>query len=333
MPARNVISANAFRWIAAIALTLVSQAPATAQVYPDEFARAFEEQPVRGYVDVDALFWTRNMPGAPLMINGVTGQSIASTTQALDLNVSAAPGITIGQSIGDIFGIQGAFFGFYGWEATGRSILGAGNAATAAVPFPGLPAIAFDPGDYQYYQYNSDLTSVEINMTADLTEHFTFLWGFRYLNLDENIRSVLYENTNALFGAYQVLAQNNLFGFQIGGEQTFFLADSWTLSLNGKVGIFGNAAEQSTIGTFLPGERSGGDGQASVVAQLGLQTAVQLSRHIAIRGGYQALFVDNLALAPSQLTASTWGAGGSGGIRTNGELIAHGGNIGFEITW
>lgn len=316
-----------------MAVVLSLPAPAAAQVYSDEFAQAFEEQPVRGYVDIDALFWTRNMPGAPLMINGVTGQSIFSTTHTLDLNVGAAPAITVGQSIGDVFGIQGSFFGFYDWKATGISVLGAGHAPTADVAFPGLPAIAFDPGDYQTYQYTSDLTNVELNMTADLTDNFRFLWGFRYLNLDENFRGALYENTNALFGTYDILTRNNLFGFQIGGDQTFFLTDSWTLSLHGKVGVFGNAAEQKTFGSFLPGQRTGADGRASVVAQLGLQTAVQLSRNVAIRGGYQALFVDNVALAPSQMTVSNWAAGGAGGITTSGELLAHGGNIGLEITW
>jgi hypothetical protein len=327
--------ATTIRWLPGILLAVVLALPnsAAAQVYSDGFAEAFEEQPVRGYVDIDALFWTRNMPGAPLMINGVTGQSIISTSQALDLNTGAAPGITFGQSIGDVFGIQGVFFGFYGWDASGISVLGAGNAATADVPFPGLPAIAFDPGDYQTYQYTSDLTNIELNMTADLTDGFTFLWGFRYLNLDENFRGTLYENTNALFGGYNIQTQNNLVGFQIGGDQTFFLTDSWTLSLLGKVGIFGNAADQRTVGSFLPGARTGADGRASVVAQLGLQTAVQLSRNIAIRGGYQALFVDNVALAPSQMTVSNWAGGGAGGISTSGELLAHGGNIGFEITW
>lgn len=316
-----------------LAVAFSLPAPAAAQVYPDEFARAFEEEPVRGYVNVDAMFWTRNMPGAPLMINGGTGQAIYNTINTLDLNTAAGPGITIGRSIGDIFGIQGAFFGFYGWEASGTSVLTAGNAATADVPFPGLPAIAFNPGDYQTHRYTSDLTNIELNMTADLTDHFTFLWGFRYLNLDEHFRGALYQNTNALFGTYDILARNNLVGFQIGGDQTFYLTDSWTLSLQGKVGIFGNAAEQKTLGSFLPGERTGADGRASVVAQLGLQTAVQLSRHIAIRGGYQALFVDNVALAPSQITVGNWAGGGAGGISTSGELIAHGGNIGFEITW
>jgi len=327
--------------LACQALVLVLQGPALAQeIVDDSFPGGFEfdDQPVTAYVNIDAIFWTRSMPGAPLMINGGTGQAIASTSNTLDFNVGAGPALTVGGRFDDVLGIEASYFGIYDWKARGTSVLTAGNAATADVPFPNLPALAFDPGDYQTYEYQSDLTSVELNMRADLTDRFNLLWGFRYLNLDETLRGTLYESTNAVFGSYGIQTRNNLFGFQIGGQRTFFLTDFWTLSLHGKVGVFGNAAEQTTSGTFLdggtlPAQRSASDARASIVSQLGLQTAVQLSRHIAIRGGYQVFYANHLALAPNQITTSNWAAGGAGGISTNNELIAHGGNIGFELTW
>ena len=328
--------------LACQALILVLQGPALAQemVVDDVFPQGLpsDDQPITAYVNIDGIFWTRNMPGVPLMINSGTGAAIASTSSLLDFNVGSGPALTAGGRFDDVLGIEASYFGFYDWHARGRFDLTAGNAATADVPFPNLPALAFDPGDYQTYEYKSDLTSVELNMRADLTDRFNLLWGFRYLNLDENFRSTLYESTNAVFGSYGIQTKNNLFGFQIGSQRTFWLTNSWTLSLNGKVGVFGNAAEQTTSGTFLdggtgPAQRSASDARASVVSQLGLQTAVQLSRHIAIRGGYQVFYANNVALAASQITTSNWAAGGAGGISTNDELFAHGGNIGFELTW
>ena len=69
-----------------------------------------------------------------------------------------------------------------------------------------------------------------------------WLYGFRYLNLNEDFSIVstdLQEGTST----YDVHTNNNLFGVQI-GNRVRQSRGRWSLEGTGKAGIFGNAAEQ-----------------------------------------------------------------------------------------
>jgi hypothetical protein len=166
-----------------------------------------------------------------------------------------------------------------------------------------------------------------------------------------------------------VTADNDLFGAQVGGEVgRSWLDDRFGLAVNGKVGIFANSANQfTTNGASL---RAGGS-ETSVLAsgrgrtdfaslyEGGIATKIRLTPRITLRAGYQVVFVQGLALAPTQLaqtgtaiqnssrlvpgaftpsnttppTPSLPPPGTGSGLNTNGNLLLHGPSAGLAVAY
>ena len=139
--------------------------------------------------------------------------------------------------------------------------------------------------------------------------------------------------------------------------------------LNGKVGIFANNASQDTLniaGSTLPGGGSrialqAGRGSTDFASlyEGALTAKVRVTSRISVRGGYQVLFVQGLALAPTQLAATgsaiqksfvlvpgsfvppgfqtpptTFPTPGTGaGLNTNGNVFLHGPFVGLDVAF
>ena len=76
-------------------------------------------------------------------------------------------------------------------------------------------------------------------------------------------------------------------------------------SLDGviKIGLFDNYAEQST-GVSLKKQvfpSQAATNHAAFVSEAGLQVKYQLLKGLALKAGYEALWLDGVALAPSQI--------------------------------
>jgi hypothetical protein len=55
-------------------------------------------------------------------------------------------------------------------------------------------------------------------------------------------------------------------------------------------------------------------------------------RHLAVRGGVEALWIQSVALAPAQIPMSNLGAG-TAGVDANSGLFYYGGFVGLEASY
>ena len=269
----------------------------------------------------EALFWGRTGgAGAPLVAAPVIVNS-----NDFDLGVAVGPRVTAIRhgAMGTCWDVEGSYFGIEDWSDT---ILLADIDTYLTTPATNI--VGAVPGTLIY---DSSLKSAEVNLRRAYSPWITWLVGFRWIEVDENL--------NADFGgaaSHNVAVNNTLFGGQLGLDATLW-DNGANLSMNGvgKAGIFGNDADQLTttagIGGALP-LIAASSGQASFVGEIGLNARYRWTDRLTVIGGYNVLWITGVALAPDQL-ATTNIATGVATVSANGTLFYHGANAGLEYVW
>jgi hypothetical protein len=351
----------------------------------------------RWYASVDVLWLARDY--SPNMVLARTVKADASTMfQAVPIpgapvltlgnieNAVAQPGLRafVGYRIAGTTAIELGYFGLQSWDRSGG--IPAFDPPFANSPYLGSSIIygnkSFDTGISA--RYSSEIHNAEVNLRHGFggsTWNASGLVGFRYFNLSEQLTLTgLQTFPNIVPGPppppsqtireqTRVTADNNLFGAQIGAELgRMWFNNRFGLSANGKVGIFANNANEYTTngatlvtggsGTTVLAAGRGGTDFASLY-EGGITATVRLTSRITIRAGYQALFVQGLTLAPTQLaltgtaiqksSALVPGAftpmgvtppppslptPGTGSVlNTNGNILLHGPFVGLGVSY
>ena len=70
----------------------------------------------------------------------------------------------------------------------------------------------------------------------------------------------------------------------------------------------------------------------SFIGDIGLNATYQFSQCLALRGGYQAYWVEGLALAPNQLDFTNTDTSGTS-LNKTGSLFMHGAHLGLMARW
>jgi hypothetical protein len=100
-----------------------------------------------------------------------------------------------------------------------------------------------------------------------------------------------------------------------------------------KGGVYANVADNRFTSTIVSGTSSA-DTAAAFVGEVGLTASYRLTRHIALRAGYEVLWLDNVALASEAAAATVQGGGGTRStINTDGRLWYNGATTGVEFVW
>lgn len=278
---------------------------------------------------VGAIFLTRDTPDAGTIIgpNPPNGGSFSNGSN-FDFDTQAGVDVLLARRLANGDQLEGRYFGVDDVNA-GQSLVTPGNFIGAGFVGPGgIPIVG---------TYSSNLKSAELNWRRPLTERFTFLAGFRYIGFDESLYYTI--NTTTASGLYEF--QNELYGGQIGGDLSLLdPCRALQIHVIGKAGVYQNNIGGSfktfaPVGNPTPLQTFGRDEKESAfVGDLQLVASYQLSCHMAVRGGYQMLWLDNVALSgdnasvsqsnPSLLNTST---------DSNGQVFYHGAMIGLEFMW
>ena len=153
-------------------------------------------------------------------------------------------------------------------------------------------------------RYATKLNSFEINWEHPLTDQIAFLAGFRAVELDDDLTYHLNMNTAAGDYGYR----NHLYGGQFGGDWALTRrGNPLQIDIVGKAGIYGNADDGGVSlseNNHLIEAITGASSTAAFVGEIDFTAAYILSPHWAIRGGYQLLWLDNLALASDAASRS-----------------------------
>ena len=188
--------------------------------------------------------------------------------------------------------------------------------------------------------YESHFDSLELNLRRPIgCGALTLLAGFRFAELDERGMTIL--RVTDPVGAQgnvvtsQIGAINDLYGFQLGADGCLW---QWCcLSLDGKLraGVYSNRAVNSVthVQTGAPEAWAtrARDNQAAFLGELGLTGTCQLRDGVALRAGYQVMWLAGVAVAPDQVAVSDPLAG-TATVDTTGSPFYHGAVISLEFS-
>lgn len=178
--------------------------------------------------------------------------------------------------------------------------------------------------------YSTKLDSSEFNVHAPVNARCTLLAGFRWIELHDTLRSNL-----ASPGTFVLWDDNNhMYGAQFGTNILFTdPANPLRLNVALKGGVYGNDADNQFRSTIVS-STSDSDTATSFVGEVNFTGSYRITRHVALRGGYQVLWLENVALAGDAAASTTQIVGGtSSPTNTNGRVWYNGATTGVEFLW
>ncbi len=270
----------------------------------------------------------------------VSFSKVPSTPGAQVLNSNdLQQGFSTGPRLGLIYhgdsgyGLELSYFQSIDWN-TSRAI-GPDNPPNWLVMR--APGSFFQTQDFTYqsmvWDYATNLYNAEINMRWNLNSRLTLLSGFRWLQLNENLQGTLtpadrsqplwkYNPNNNLYDVKRIenipgasaptggfppfwntSTTNNLYGFQIGADGKILQLGRFSIDALIKTGIYDNNAEESTGVSIFKVVRPSfaSTSQAAFVGEAGLQFKYHVIKGLALKVGYEALWLQGVALAPGQI--------------------------------
>lgn len=188
---------------------------------------------------------------------------------------------------------------------------------------------------------------------------FEYLLGFRYFKFEESLDySAFGIRPNTATGGditranYFSEVENELFGAQFGGRSEISLFKRLSLLVGLKAGIFQNnlSSRQRATTVGVDGEQrvaqvlngpnegalydlSGEDTDYTLLGELDLGLTYRVTNSIRLRGGYKAIFVDDIALADNQIPADFRNVQFNSTPQANDDLVLHGGYFGIDFAF
>ncbi len=195
-------------------------------------------------------------------------------------------------------------------------------------------------GSAHRLDYESDLQSTEISyrhywvgVNPRITG--TYLLGFRYLRMTED----LVFSSQALGGTANInwRSENDLLGFQLGGDGWLGLRQGLRVGLEGKAGVYNNRFKFNNTGNFsgattdytVPYEGN----QIAFIAEGGASVVADILPSISIRGGYQVLYASSLVTVGDNIGSTLPSSSAPPALATQGDALYHGFHAGIEYVW
>ncbi len=253
--------------------------------------------------------------------------------------------------------LEARYFGLNDWQADRTVRLTTPNLFSVFSLYGVSPAGGFDDTDRSFIHtmsYNSELHNGEVNYRRRWVGPFdwvqgSWLAGVRYFDLDERFGfSAVGSNTGVFvfdqlrFFNFDTVTRNQLTGFQLGGDLWVNVLPGVQFGAETKAGIFGNHAEveSQAFSNSVAGAREFlQDGRTAYLTELTASLVYRMTYSWSIKGSYNLLYVDNVALAPENFnTRDLSNAFGGGGftinrfpfIDTDGEVFYQGWSLGAE---
>jgi hypothetical protein len=306
-----------------------------------------------------------------------TRMAAASATEALNSNqlwqgFSAGPKISVTYHDESGYGAEFSYFNIF--TQSGAKTVGPTNSPDWLVMYaPGFWQTQDFPYQGMAWKDSTNLYSAEINGRLDLSFRVTVLGGLRWLQLNDTLVGWLTPAdrnapswkagcltpplppppacTLAAVGSsdpaspyppfWTAKTQNNLYGAQIGVDAK--LLELGRFSIDGliKAGVFDNDATQralvSMAKTLFPTQAT--TNHPAVVGEAELQLKYKLTKGLALKVGYEALWLDGVALAPGQIGETYMTAPPQAvtaralGVNCGSNVLFQGGTVGLEASF
>jgi Putative beta barrel porin-7 (BBP7) len=229
---------------------------------------------------------------------------------------------------GECYDFELMYFQIDGWSSTRRV-----TPDDEILEFTAPGGFSVDTfGQAMEWEYSSKLYNAEFNVRWNPLCRLTMLAGFRWVELRENLDGAVIPSLMESF--WNTNTKNNLYGFQIGADGK--ILDRGCFSIDGlvKAGIFGNSAEQTTLAVSQndSGVYSAATTHTAFLGEVGLQCKYRVTCNLTLRAGYEALWLQGVALAPAQIQES-YVLQDTVGINSNSGVFYHGATAGFEYSF
>jgi hypothetical protein len=290
---------------------------------------------------------------------GVGPANIVLSTDNLDFDHEPGFRVSGALLLGPGTNLEGSYLGTFEWDASAAAT-GPGDLFSALSGFglvatdPDLPEV--NNSNLQSLDYSSELHSWEVSVrrrwvSPNCRFHTSWLAGARYLVLNEDLRYFINREdpvgaANRVVGTvdYNVDTFNDLIGFQTGGDFLLCVIPRVKVGGNIKAGVYGVEGEQVTtiivtrfngpppIGDQIFPEQTQ-DQDVAFVGEGGFEYIIEATERLTLRGGYQLLYIDGVALAPENFNPAFNIANRDVTVNHNGSVFLHGFQAGFEFTW
>ncbi len=242
------------------------------------------------------------------------------------------------------YDVEVSFFQIDGWSSVGDiapNYLGPSAPPPNWLVFmaPGdFVQLTDDPDQHMVWTYATRLYSAELNVRRDLTSRVIVLGGFRWVKLWEDLQGTMPPERAVPF--WNTRTDNNLYGFQIGGQWKVLNRSRFSIDGLIKAGIFANDADETatvSIYRVLYWE-SDSTHHAAFLGEVGLRCKYQLTERLLLKAGYEAMWLEGVALAPTQISRTTSHAVPvtdvylqSLGVDCSSGAFFHGATVGLEF--
>jgi len=199
---------------------------------------------------------------------------------------------------------------------------------------------AFDFASFHRLDYQSDLQSAEISyrrywVGVNPRVSGTWLAGARYVRMTEDFNFFGSSTLNGE-GSFNLSTENDLVGFQFGGDAWASLRQGLRIGIESKAGIYNNrfkfnaAANVPGAANTLPAEQEGN--QVAFVSEASATVVADILPSWSIRGGYQVLYVNSLVTVGNNISTNTFTVPVPA-LSTQGNTLLHGFHGGLEYVW
>ena len=239
-----------------------------------------------------------------------------------------------------------SYFGTFNW-AVDAAVTGTGDLYSTFSQFGDVPAGGFDDtdaADLHSIEYSTKFNTWEVNYRKRWTAvncriQGSWLAGARYFMLDEDF--IHRTRTSAPgFLDYLVTTTNSCMGGQLGGDFWATLLPGLRVGGEVKAGVFGIRAEQQTVidGGQLtaPTIENVSEEDVAMLGEAGIMIVYRRNDNLALRFGYQAVYIEGVALAPENFNRQdpfTFPSTRTPFLNHNGNVFLHGFTGGLEWMW
>lgn len=287
-----------------------------------------------------ALAELRTQPFGPPP-NGVLQGALS--TGAADFGFEPGIRVGVGKKIDNCRAVELSYMGLNDWHGAGTiSGGGGGNVLGSTIPFLNGTAPGLVPTSMTA-TFSSGIHSAELMVRQRRSPTTEFSGGIRYFHFNDAI-GISGIAASGNLGAGSIKTDNNLIGFQVGGRETHRIRN-FQVSMFGNAGVYLNFNEQTMrsggpAATVNPIRTNGSDVSFAGIIDTGLTAKYHIAKHAWIQGGYQVMYLSQIATAGDQIdlfgaAASFPNAGAVSNatlladVNNSGSLLLHGFFVGF----
>jgi len=277
------------------------------------------------WVAADVLWLQREGPDDYMI--ATDGNQAQLRNDNFDFDYEAGVRVTYGEVVRCV-PVEITYFGTHDWNSA-VELDGDDNLLAPTAPTGG----SFVDADRVEANYGSELHSIEVNTLRFDGCNLTWRGGLRYIDAEEDFAVRAFnDGTPEDSGLLAIGTDNRLLGLQ-GGATYSYGCDGWCFDATGTIGGYANFAERDYLidDGIVPANnlmRETNDIEFAFVGQLQFGITRHLGCGLKLRGGYELMWIEGLALAAEQTGDTTGGA--LPAFDVDGSILYDGGYIGLE---